>query len=325
MTTLIEKRESPMASGLLSRPHGSALSESLELRTILVPIDFSERSIAVMNYTIPLAEFFGAAIHLVHVQPAHKLTTLTRAGRFVLDATDAIGLMQDRLAEIQEQHDLQFWPEHCHAVTGRPFEEICQLARKIKADLIVLPTHAYTGVGPALLGSTAKKVIRFAPCPVLVLPGETSADPRLSFDRIVVPVDYSRSSIEGVRYAAKLARRTGARLTLLHVVFPYQDAVAFDRISADAAPSTQRAVSVAEELMRHLKGRRFLRGVQCESEVRVGNVIDEIARATRPPLADLLVTSTHGCGGFGHAILGSTAEHLIRYAECPVITVRSPD
>ena len=64
-----------------------------------------------------------------------------------------------------------FWPDFCHLCTGRPYEEICKLAREIAADLIVMPTRGYSGLKRVLLGSTTERVIRHAPCPVLVLRG----------------------------------------------------------------------------------------------------------------------------------------------------------
>jgi nucleotide-binding universal stress UspA family protein len=53
--------------------------------------------------------------------------------------------------------------------TGQPHTEIVEAARELGADLIVLSTHGHTGLTHALLGSTAEKVVRHAPCPVLVV------------------------------------------------------------------------------------------------------------------------------------------------------------
>ena len=64
----------------------------------------------------------------------------------MLNCADAIAYMQDRLAEIERKHDVRFWPDNCHVVSGRPFEEICRLAREIEADLIVLPTRGHSGL-----------------------------------------------------------------------------------------------------------------------------------------------------------------------------------
>ena len=285
-----------------------------------------------LKYTIRLAEKFRGAIHLVHVQPTDELTTIARAGHLMLDCADAIALMQDRLAEIQHRHDVQFWPDNCHVMSGRPFEEVCKLAREIEADLIVLPTRGHGGLRHVVLGSTAERIVRFAPCPVLVLRGEKyqttileeaagKADFKLR--KILVPVDFSKCSLVGARYAARLARSTGASLRFLHVVFPYSQLFGIDQVGASSASLVETARETARAEMAKLKRMKFLRGIDCETEIRVGPAVDEISGESSGPEIDLLVTSTHGRTGFKRALIGSTAEHVVRYAECPVLTVPS--
>ena len=308
--------------------------QALQIKTILVPLDFSRASMQALKYTIPLAEEFKAAIHLVHVQPADELTAISRAGHLMLNCADAIALMQDRLAEVQRKHDVRFWPDNCHVVSGRPFEEICKLAREIEADLIVLPTRGHSGLKHVVLGSTAERVVRYAPCPVLVPRGaryqsailnDAANTAGLKLRKILVPVDFSKCSLAGVKYAARLAKSTGATLRLLHVVFPYTQVFAMDRVGADVTPLIETAKTAAREDASKLTKMNFLRGVPCETEVRTGSAIDEICGETERPDIDLVVTSTHGRGGFKRALLGSVAEHVVRYAECPVIIVPSRD
>ena len=306
--------------------------QSLQIKTILVPLDFSHASMQALKYSIPLAEKFKAAIHLVHVQPSDSLTEISRAGGLMLNCADSIALMQDRLAEIQEKHDVRFWPDNCHVVSGRPFEQICELAREIKADLIVLPTRGHSGLQHLVLGSTAERVVRYAPCPVLVLRGtkyqsfllgDESAAAGFKLRKVLVPVDFSKCSLAGAKYAARLAKSTGAGLRLFHVVYPYTQVFAMDRMASDITPLVERANAVAREDMSRLARRKFLRGVPVEREIRVGATIDEICSATNEPDVDLVVASTHGRTGFKRALIGSVAEHVVRYTECPVIIVPS--
>ena len=281
-----------------------------------------------LKHAIGVAEKFKAAIHLVHVQPADELTTIARAGHLMLNCADAIALMQDRLAEVQLRHDVQFWPDHCHVLSGRPFEEVCKLAREIAADLIALPTRGLSRLQHLVLGSTAERIVRFASCPVLVLRGDKitaedeGAEPA-SFQprKILVPIDFSKCSLVGARCAARLARSTGASLRFLHVVFPYSNYFGIDRVSATSASLIESAKESAGLEMATLKRMRFLRGLDCETEIRVGPTADEISGESGNPEVDLVVTSTHGRTGFKRAIIGSIAEHVVRYAECPVITV----
>ena len=139
--------------------------------------------------------------------------------------------------------------------------------------------------------------------------------------KILVPVDFSKCSLAGVKYAARLAKDTGATLRLFHVVFPYRQVFAIDRVGVDLRSPIQKAKTAAREEMSRLIGMNFLRDVPCETEIRTGPAIDEICGETSRDDIDLVVTSTHGRTGFRRALLGSVAEHVVRYAECPVIIV----
>jgi nucleotide-binding universal stress UspA family protein len=328
MKTISDESESSTTSAVKT----AAREQSLRIKTILVPLDFSRASMQALKYAIPLAEEFKAAIHLVHVQPADEMTALSRAGHLMLNCADAIALMQDRLAEVQHKHDVRFWPDNCHVVSGRPFQEICKLAREIEADLIVLPTRGHSGLKHVVLGSTAERVVRYAPCPVLVLRGakyqsmvldDAVGTAGLRPRKLLVPVDFSDCALTGVKYAARLAKSTGASLRLFHVVFPYTQVLALDRVGADVTPLIEAAKTAVREDMSKLARMEFLRGVPCETEIRTGSTIDEICGETEQPEIDLVVTSTHGRSGFKRALLGSVAEHVVRYAECPVIIVPS--
>jgi nucleotide-binding universal stress UspA family protein len=306
-------------------------SDTLEIRTILVPLDFSRASMQAVKYVIPLAEEFKAAVHLVHVQPTDDLTEISQAGHMMLNCTDAIAFMQDRLAEVQEKHDVQFWPDNCHVASGRPFQEICNVADKIGADLIVLPTRGHSGLKRIALGSTAERVVRHARCPVLIPRGKKfkaaiangESAGKFSLRQVLVPVDFSECSLAGVKYAARLAKRFRAKLHLFHAVFPYAQMIAVDGMGGELRPLLESAQANAEEAMQKLQQSVFLRGVSCETEVRAGPAIDEICAASGRDNVDLVVTSTHGRGGFSHALMGSVAEHIVRYAECPVLVVPS--
>lgn len=321
MKTITPKTESPRTK--------TARSSALQIKTILVPLDFSRASMHALKYTIPLAEEFKAAIHLVHVQPSDDFTAIPNAGNLMLNCADAIALMQDRLAEVQEKHEVKFWPDNCHVTSGRPYEEICKLAGDLDADLIVMPTRGYSGLKHIALGSTAERVVRHAPCPVLIPRGKKfeattwSGEPMSKFalHRILVPVDFSECAITGVKYAARLARHFNATLRLVHVTLPYIEMFQMNRMGGDLTTLLRNARAQAEKEMQKVLNLEFMRDIACESDIRSGSTIDEICAESGKPDVDLLVTSTHGRTGFKHAFIGSVAEHVVRYSESPVLVV----
>jgi nucleotide-binding universal stress UspA family protein len=333
MKAIFEEGEPPVRTTRPGKPAAKpALNvQGLQLKTILVPLDFSRASLQALKYTIPLAKEFGAAIHLVHVQHADELTAIENAGGLMLNCADSLALMQDRLSEALPNQE-GFWPDNCHVVSGRPFEEICKLAGRIDASLIVLPTRGLGRLKHVFLGSTAERVVRYAPCPVLIPRGArfqlitrngSSAGARFTLGKILAPVDFSDCSLAGVRYAARLAQRTGATLRLLHVVFPHTEMLTLDRASGDLTTLARAAKVTARARMKKLMAMKFLKEVRLEVVIRTGSTVGEIWREAGRGDTDLIVISTHGRTGFKRALIGSVAEHVVRYSECPVLIVPS--
>ena len=143
----------------------------------------------------------------------------------------------------------------------------------------------------------------------------------ITIRRILVPTDFSACALPAVRYAAELADKFAAELVLLHVVsdavLALPDAVmptpATDLHALTAAGKTGLANLIAAEKLERLNPR---------PEVRVGSPAAEIIAAATDLHADLVCIGTHGRGGIARVLLGSVAEHVVRQAPCPVLTVR---
>lgn len=311
------------ASGLMN------VAPPARIKTILVPLDFSRASTKALDHAVQVARKFEATIHLVHVQAPDEAAPIAGAGHLLRECAESITFLQERLAKAHRKHVPSFWPENCHVRSGQAYHEVCELAREIGADLIVLATRGHTGLKRILLGSTAERVVRFAPCPVLIVRarkgkaarGAAPTERESPFRKILVPVDFSTSSMAAMQYAAALAREFGAGLLLFHALFP-ATRVALDRVSVEMAGASAATHQKEAELnIEALTKLDFLRGIKCETMVRWGYAVDEICGLTSQPDIDLLVASTHGRSGFKHILMGSVAEHVVRYAECPVLVV----
>jgi nucleotide-binding universal stress UspA family protein len=138
-----------------------------KIEKILVPLDFSRASMEALDYAVWMAKQFRAAIHLVHVYPPDEAST-PGAGHLLFESAEAIERLNEELTGIHRKHVPTFRQKNCHIRGGRPHEEIVRVAREIDADLIALSTRGHSGLKHLLLGSTAERVVRSAPCPVLV-------------------------------------------------------------------------------------------------------------------------------------------------------------
>lgn len=135
----------------------------------LVPIDFSDYASHALDYAISLASKLGARLTLLHV-----IQSLPMGGAD-MGVTLPYTYIQDMEAEITSS--LQTYLQRVTVaglegeiavVHGVPFNEIIAAAKTQQVDLIIMGTHGRTGLQHVLLGSVAEKVVRLAPCPVLV-------------------------------------------------------------------------------------------------------------------------------------------------------------
>ncbi len=140
----------------------------------LVPIDFSEYAERALDYAIDLAKQLGARLTLLHVVSAHIMPELPLT---IDETTETVPEGYMRELEKRAQQGLEQYLKRAQdagvtgdvvVVHGIPFQSIIDTAKDRNADLIVMGTHGRTGLKHVLLGSVAEKVVRFAPCPVLV-------------------------------------------------------------------------------------------------------------------------------------------------------------
>lgn len=154
----------------------------IKIEKILFPTDFSEHSKHAFGYALSFAKEYGAKIYMLHV--IEDVQYLANAYMFDVPMMPSFADMeQERTKEMQEfidrevtDSDIGIEMEVRH---GRPFVEIIQAARDKEVDLIVTATHGRGGLEHVLFGSTAEKVVRKAPCPVLSirLPGHEFSMP----------------------------------------------------------------------------------------------------------------------------------------------------
>jgi nucleotide-binding universal stress UspA family protein len=309
--------------------------QKLRLRHILVPLDFSGQSREALTYAVPLARAEGARISLVHVvQNAAVVGALPDGSTFIPPNVEELTVQAEtRLRALATR----LLPASVRGKTfvrqGEPGFEIVATAEKMRADLIALSTHGYTGFARVLLGSTARSVVRHAHCPVLTIrrhPATTAkrsrsrAKPtyraRPPWGRILVPVDFSLTSLRALNVAVPLARATGAHCDLLHVIEPEVYAAGMD--GAMLAVPVPASVEAAQSELARVRQQFLPASVEASLLVAQGQAATVIVETARKRGADLIVLSTHGRTGLKRMLLGSTAEEVVVHANCPVFVTR---
>jgi nucleotide-binding universal stress UspA family protein len=149
---------------------------------------------------------------------------------------------------------------------------------------------------------------------------QSSKAPFHAFKLILVPVDFSESSVRGLDFAAALAHKLHARLIVLHVLEPaiYPENY-LNPTAADAANGS--GIGAARERLSKVVQRSAAQSLVSEVLVRMGRAQSDIADTANATGADLIVMGVQGAGPLKQDLLGGTAERVLRNSPCPVLTV----
>ncbi|HTR82032.1 MAG TPA: universal stress protein [Bacteroidota bacterium] len=146
----------------------------ITLRKILVPIDFSDYSKKALHYAVPFAKQFNAKISLLYVvEPTVYPADFSFGQIGMPNVENELRVKgEQELQELITNEIKGAVPADAFVKVGLPFVEVVSFAKDENIELIIVATHGHTGVEHVLFGSTAEKIVRKAPCPVLVVRSE---------------------------------------------------------------------------------------------------------------------------------------------------------
>jgi nucleotide-binding universal stress UspA family protein len=291
---------------------------------MLLPYDGSEPARAALQLAIAIA----------HLDVRLIITTVVDETALIADsantmvAYDPSPLMEELDAQAHSQLDEA--AAQCraagvspavHVVHDRPVNGILSSADRHGCDLIVMGTHARTGVARTFLGSTTESVLRLSPVPILTVRTVDSIAPS-PFASAIVAIDDSEPADAAAVVAARLAR-AGTSLTACYAVDTtqlYEDAVS---LGFDPEPVARDMRAGAEAVMRSTLERV---GILAQTKLTVveGEAVGAILLTAKERHATLIICGTHGRRGVRRFLLGSVAEHLVRTSEVPVLVVPVP-
>ena len=141
------------------------------IKKVLVPIDFSDYSKSALKYAVNFAKSFNADIILIYVVEPVIYPPDFSMGQIAMPSinTEWDDRAKDELQKLAKSEIAEIANVKTIIKTGKPFVEIIETAKEENIDLIIIATHGHSGVEHILFGSTAEKVVRKAPCPVLTL------------------------------------------------------------------------------------------------------------------------------------------------------------
>jgi universal stress protein A len=146
----------------------------------------------------------------------------------------------------------------------------------------------------------------------------------MELKKILFATDFSEGSSSSLPYAVSIARQYGAKLYFVHVIYDvvktsgwYVPHVSMDELYRDMEKNAK--AQLEKSFLEEIRGYKDV-----EHVVLKGTPYEEISRFAEENKIDLIVIGTHGRTGLDRMLFGSTAEQVVRYAPCPVLTVRLP-
>lgn len=303
----------------------------MAIRRIVCPVDFSEHSRCALDHALAIAAWYDSAVTVLHVSPLMPVAAYAPMS----GSPPYVGLAPDeRLALLRSMKEFAVGgpgtvPIDFEIAEGQVSATIVTRASDLSADLLVLGTHGRSGFERWVLGSVTEKVLRRALCPVLSVPKHLSDTPAgpVAFRHVVCAVDFSDCSMHALDYAVSLAEKAHASLTVVYVIELPPEMPREVHETVMLGPRNHREyVALAEEAGRarltDVVPDRVRAAVTVNTVLAAGKPYREILRVAAEHSADLIVVGVHGRGAIDRMLFGSTTQHLVRQASCPVLTIR---
>ena len=301
----------------------------ISLRNILLATDFSEASEAAMPYAAAISRRYESRLHIVHAMlPLVYMVPFEPGGEITIESLHQAALQDARQRMQSIASRLKHIPHQTYVREGGLWDRLSDIIRTQEIDLLVVGTHARTGVEKLVLGSKAEEILRQAPCPVLIvgpniagrakLTAIKSADANLppveiSLRQIVYSTDFSAESLAAAPFATSLAQEFQSRLTLLHVLGKHTE---LDRRPRPIELALQRLEKLVPEEARLWCSPRPV--------VQFGVPAERILQEAQDSRADLIVLGVRRADrhlGAATHLPWATAHKVIAHAHCPVLTI----
>lgn len=299
-----------------------------EIKKVLFTTDFSEISNHALPYAIKMAKIFDAELVMLHAVTLYEHDPNDPGHRFPS--------LESYCAELRRAADKRF--QVCAEEIGdagvkirkavvqgiSPRAAILDFLRDEGGfGLVVMSTHGRSGLSHVLLGSVAENVIRYSPCPVLVVknPEHEFLDRKtgeVHLRKILFPLDFSKESIRPLDLLRAIAARHGSEIIVYHAIDVEIPAIYYTAGIESVLQLDPGLRERVEKKMRELIGTR-LDGLNVHFMVAEGRAAKLIRAFARQQEIDLIVMGAAGSHGIGDFLFGSTASRVIQKAVCPVL------
>lgn len=292
---------------------------------ILFPYDGSEPSERAFSIALDLGEL-GAVLDVVHFVDESRVIGQSASISEIADPTPIIDQLDRYGSALLRSAETRCKERHVAVTTTlvheRPVPGILQAVGKNHDDVIVLGTHARSGLPRTFLGSTAEGILRTATVPVLAVSTSTMTADGRPFRKVLLAVDGSAPSDAAGAVAARCAAIAGSACVVC-TVMDSRDLLDKARVYGyDPTPFLDEMKVEAQSLLRETRVKAALPTETTSERLVEGEPAAAIVSAAIESGADVIIMGTHGRRGLQRLVLGSVAEHVLRHSPLPVLVVR---
>lgn len=273
------------------------------MKTIIVPIDFSEQSENALKVAASLSKKYGSEIIALHMLELNEAMISSSEGFHPEQTVFLIKMAEKRINEFLDKPYLQDVKKVTPIIKHfKVFSEVNDVAEKHGADMIIMGSHGSDGLKEIFVGSNAEKVVRSSEIPVLVIKDEMED---FKAENFVFACAFKDESLVAFKKAKEFADKLSAKLHLVYINTP-----------GDNFLSTQDAYE---------KVNKYLQKAGAGKEVNVYNdysVEKGVLNFSESIHADVIGIPTHGRKGLSHFFMGSIGEDITNHSKIPVITFK---
>lgn len=278
------------------------MKRTLEVKTILIPVDFSETSKMALEHASNLCAKFGSTLHLLHV-----FTPMSSDVFPMLDVASEMQKVKESAKEELSKMASSFKDRygvnvHVEIRDGNPSREIVAAAKDLDVDMIVMGSHGASGLEEFFIGSNAYRVVTASTMPVLTV--QKHAD-KFGYQNIALPIDSSKHTRDKVAEAAHLAKRFGATIHIGALITEEHE---------DEKNVFNLKVKQIEEYLSD-------EGVAFKTSFNHGeNIAEMTIKHAKEVNADLIVIMTEQEAATG-LFVGPYAQQIVNHSKIPVLSV----
>jgi nucleotide-binding universal stress UspA family protein len=294
----------------------------ISLKNILVPVDFSEPSKRAVSYGLTLSGQFNANLILAHIVPESIALTYAFPTHLPEIENEQYARARREIDSLVPAEHSGKWSLRTIVKIGNIEKELLAIVKDAAIDLVVMGTHGRRYLGRWFIGSVTEHMLRHVPVPVLTVShvaAEKHAIGLVSLKRILYATDLSDSSSVGLKYAIELARSANGRVTVMHVVDD-EDRILWGPALIARLDRPKLLQEWRHKLDEFVK-RESVPDVAIDGVLLEGKPFRKIVEYAEAENIDVIVLNLQSKSFVERALLGSTAERVVRLARTPVLSV----